>query len=529
MDSTPSTADARVTLLSLPTDPHGYSPLDALGRDEMAQTDAAGLSGVKREPESPRSIKSTRQSKRRKVEQEGNEHESPVNEEQKTSHLKVEENELIVKQEHEGFPQTPSTRRSMRIALAASVTATPDSVFKGEDDDEEKLVSIGQDADVKAEPQSPATPSRKKTGGGSSTPIKLKLDKPHPEPPRWRRQYTLIEQMRARIIAPVDTLGCETPNRERSDDPRTVRFHMLISLMLSSQTKDPVTSQAVTNLHDRLPGGLTAESLAVAEPTLVSECINKVGFWRRKTEYITEAAKRIVEGGLDDGEPEEADVEGTGVPLPPPGSQGSGPDIPRTLGGLCKLKGVGPKMAFLALQCAWNLNSGVGVDVHVHRITNRLGWHKPKTTEPERTRLNLQSWLPPELFKPINHVLVGFGQVVCLPVGPRCDVCLLGKEKICPSRVANVNIKNRKVVEFGFLDVQPGAESQLDQRDGVGADVKAAVEVEVEDDAQAKEAEKAMRAIAKERGQELVMVEGKLMDEAVGVEGESLGVATATS
>jgi endonuclease-3 len=67
-------------------------------------------------------------------------------------------------------------------------------------------------------------------------------------------------------------------------------------------------------------------------------------------------------------------------------------------------------------------------------------------------RLNLESWLPPHLFKPINHVLVGFGQVVCLPVGPRCDVCFLGTEKICPSRVANVNVKGRKVVEFGFIE-----------------------------------------------------------------------------
>jgi endonuclease-3 len=116
--------------------------------------------------------------------------------------------------------------------------------------------------------------------------------------------------------------------------------------MLSSQTKDPVTSQAVTNLNDVLPGGLTAESLASALPEVVAECINKVGFWRRKTEYIQDAARRIVEGGLDDGEVKTADVEGI---------QEESGDIPRTLNGLVKLKGVGPKMAFLALQCAWNM------------------------------------------------------------------------------------------------------------------------------------------------------------------------------
>lgn len=73
---------------------------------------------------------------------------------------------------------------------------------------------------------------------------------------------------------------------------------------------------------------------------------------------------------------------------------------------------------------------GIGVDVHVHRITNRLGWHKPATKDPEQTRcvsssigylsdnsmhmisLNLQSWLPADLHGEINPLLVGFGQVL---------------------------------------------------------------------------------------------------------------------
>lgn len=111
-----------------------------------------------------------------------------------------------------------------------------------------------------------------------------------------------------------------------------MRFHVLISLMLSSQTKDAITAQAVTNLHTTLPGGLTAESLAAATPDTVMECINKVGFWRRKTDYIQEAAKALL---LREGE-----------------NRG---DVPNTLEGLCELRGVGPKMAFLALQCAWDM------------------------------------------------------------------------------------------------------------------------------------------------------------------------------
>lgn len=49
-------------------------------------------------------------------------------------------------------------------------------------------------------------------------------------------------------------------------------------------------------------------------------------------------------------------------------------DIPETVKELCALPGVGPKMAYLAVQCAWGRMEGIGVDTHVHRITNRLGW-----------------------------------------------------------------------------------------------------------------------------------------------------------
>lgn len=99
--------------------------------------------------------------------------------------------------------------------------------------------------------------------------------------------------------------------------------------MLSSQTKDAVTSQAVLNLHEAIPGGLTAETLASAPESTVADAINKVGFWRRKTEYIQAAARALV--ARPDG------------------------DVPQTIEELCELKGVGPKMGFLALQAAWNM------------------------------------------------------------------------------------------------------------------------------------------------------------------------------
>lgn len=74
--------------------------------------------------------------------------------------------------------------------------------------------------------------------------------------------------------------------------------------------------------------------------------------------------------------------------------------------------------------------------MQVHRITNRLGWHRKPTNEAEETRVNLESWLPQELHNKINVMLVGFGQTICLPVNPRCDLCHLGQmeDSPCPSK-----------------------------------------------------------------------------------------------
>ncbi|KIK24479.1 hypothetical protein PISMIDRAFT_98508 [Pisolithus microcarpus 441] len=229
---------------------------------------------------------------------------------------------------------------------------------------------------------------------------------PHPAPERWKEAYDAIKEMRSKILAPVDTMGCDQA-QWKEQDPKNSRFATLISLMLSSQTKDEVTDAAVAKLRTAVGGSLSVDAVIAADEGTISEAISKVGFWRRKTQYIKQAAQRL----RDDFDS----------------------DVPKTVDELCSLPGVGPKMAFLALQVAWNINLGIGVDVHVHRITNRLGWHRRPTKNPEETRLNLQSWLPKEFHGEINHMLVGFGQTVCLPVGPKCDSCTLSSSRLCPS------------------------------------------------------------------------------------------------
>lgn len=106
-------------------------------------------------------------------------------------------------------------------------------------------------------------------------------------------------------------------------------------------------------------------------------------------------------------------------------------DIPNSFEGLIKLPGVGPKMAHICMSSAWNVVSGIGVDTHVHRIANRLSWTSKSTTNPEKTRQELEGWLPVDLWREVNLLMVGFGQTICLPKSPKCSECSCSK--LCPS------------------------------------------------------------------------------------------------
>ncbi|KAI0689833.1 DNA glycosylase [Cytidiella melzeri] len=315
-------------------------------------------------------------------------------------------------------PSVDGPRRSKRV----KVKQEPDPVLSNAEADAKAPIAGGSKLpkartttvkveetevmEVKSSSRTPKVSSPKKV-----KPVPQSLSVPHPAPPRWQEAYGIIKRMREHIIAPVDTMGCDQAQFKETE-PKNRRFATLVSLMLSSQTKDEVTDAAVSKLRNAVGGTLSVQAVLDAADTAVSDAIAKSGFWRRKTQYIKQTAQKLHD---------EFDS-----------------DVPKTVDELCSLPGVGPKMAFLCLQVAWNINVGIGVDVHVHRITNRLGWHQPPTQTPEQTRLNLQSWLPTELHPEINHMLVGFGQMICLPVGPRCSSCELS-DGLCPSANKGVN------------------------------------------------------------------------------------------
>uniref|UniRef100_A0A8I3P318 Endonuclease III-like protein 1 n=1 Tax=Canis lupus familiaris TaxID=9615 RepID=A0A8I3P318_CANLF len=245
------------------------------------------------------------------------------------------------------------------------------------------------------------------------------------EPQDWRQQLENIRTMRSGKDAPVDWLGVEHCH-DPSAPPKVQRYQVLLSLMLSSQTKDQVTAGAMQRLRTH---GLTVDSILQTDDATLGSLIYPVGFWRSKVKYIKQTSAIL--------------------------QQRYGGDIPASVAELVALPGVGPKMAHLAMAVAWGTVSGIAVDTHVHRIANRLRWTRTTTTSPEKTRAALEEWLPRcdrvggwwgsplcpshtdlpalhrELWGEINGLLVGFGQQTCLPVRPRCGACL--NRSLCPA------------------------------------------------------------------------------------------------
>ena len=164
-------------------------------------------------------------------------------------------------------------------------------------------------------------------------------------PPGFKDEWRLIKELRKDRTAVVDTMGCERlADPQASEKDR--RYHVLVSLMLSSQTKDTVNAAVMGALKAR---GLSVKRiLDETSEDEFHELIKPVGFHNVKTKNIRKATQ-ILRDEYDE-------------------------DVPNTMEALLALPGVGPKMALLVLKCAFDITAGISVDTHVHRISNQLGW-----------------------------------------------------------------------------------------------------------------------------------------------------------
>jgi endonuclease III len=167
-------------------------------------------------------------------------------------------------------------------------------------------------------------------------------------------------------------------------------FRILVSTIISLRTRDEVTKAASERLFARAD---TPAAIAALSEETIAKLIYPAGFYRTKAKNIGAAARAIVElGGA----------------------------VPKERERLLQLPGVGVKTANLTLSLGYG-RPYICVDIHVHRVSNRLGW--VETKKPEETEADLMVVLPRRHWIEINGLLVAFGQRVCTPQSPRCSIC----------------------------------------------------------------------------------------------------------
>lgn len=173
----------------------------------------------------------------------------------------------------------------------------------------------------------------------------------------------------------------------RTRDP----FKILIITILSARTNDRTTAIVANKLFSKVRKLDDLEKLSTGE---IEKLIYPVCFYRNKAIHLKKLVYVI-----------KKDFHGK---------------IPNDLDGLLKLPGVGRKTANIVLSVAFK-KPGIGVDTHVHRIMNRLGYVKTKS--PFETEMILRKKLNRKYWIPINPLLVAFGQNLCRPLSPHCSVC----------------------------------------------------------------------------------------------------------
>ena len=194
--------------------------------------------------------------------------------------------------------------------------------------------------------------------------------------------YAILKQEVTRYDVPVvDLVQIQTR------DP----FKVLLATILSARTKDETTSSVLPRLFEKVKTTSDLHKLSVTE---IEALIFPVGFYHNKAKFLKELPAVL-----------EKEFHGT---------------IPETVEELMKLPGVGRKTANLVVAVAFQ-KPAICVDVHVHRIMNRLGY--VHTKNPLETEMALRKRLPEKYWTTINTILVAFGQNTCRPVSPFCSRC----------------------------------------------------------------------------------------------------------
>ena len=198
--------------------------------------------------------------------------------------------------------------------------------------------------------------------------------------------YDILKKEVKKLDVPVAELI-----KAQTKDP----FKILVSTILSARTKDETTAEVSNRLYKKVKTPNDLKKLTVKQ---IGKLIYPVGFYKTKARHLKQL-------------PSVLDSE-------------FGGRIPQTIEQLTVLPGVGRKTANLVLSVAFNKPS-ITVDVHVHRILNRIGYIKTK--DPLETEMILRKNLPKNMWKVTNRIFVPYGQAICRPISPHCSECKIYK------------------------------------------------------------------------------------------------------
>ena len=196
--------------------------------------------------------------------------------------------------------------------------------------------------------------------------------------------YDILEKDFANVAAPVvDLIQIQTQDT----------FKVLVATILSARTKDQTTAEVCERLFRKINTHKDFENYTEEQ---IRKLIFPIGFYKNKASYLKKLPNAI-------------DELYNGV-------------IPDTVDELVKLPGVGRKTANLVVAVAFQ-KPAVCVDIHVHRIMNRLGYINTKT--PLESEMALREKMPEKYWVKFNSYFVSYGQRLCKPINPECNRCII--------------------------------------------------------------------------------------------------------
>jgi len=183
----------------------------------------------------------------------------------------------------------------------------------------------------------------------------------------------------------------DSPSNILKNSFKRTPYTILMATLLSLRTKDENTAKVCRQLFKNIT---TPQELLAIPIDELEEIVKPTGMYRKKASVIREVSQTLINKFNS--------------------------TVPNTKEELLSMKGIGEKTANIILNNAFDIPI-IAVDTHVHRIPNMLGFIETETEK--ETQKALSDKVPKEYWSRLNFTIVSFGQTVCLPRNPRCEVC----------------------------------------------------------------------------------------------------------